>query len=834
MKTIKSQSVYLNITQMLLTDVSSNRNSSQWFTPSDAALTYKKLVKRYEKEGIGLLTKTLPRFCKALDRALSGQHAFVIQGFQKLPLSNLPKFLGEFTTRVFGRDGWLKPCPCKHSITTLRLITSLFKKLELPYEKELQDNVLSAFKAAEDGLDSSIDPCAEGPDRKSGPEVCDLEPTSVSDLTAHSGFPEQRSCPCKGASCRDSGFACLRECAGSAEPSYTDRERVAESPGLHDWSRGLCDADEQRRPCLSGVRRDLVGDHRGNDAGSSWHRGPDESGGPRRASEDADGPPGENEQNARATVDASYQTASAGSCASCSAERGSKLAGGFWDFPAPLRLDGFELPYSRRDIIDDMARLLSRLFSSLDLSDITPSHGSGAVSHGEKPWEKRIFKRFYTRLSSVYPYDQYFYWSPSHLCDELDTLEALKEEVPRSRGCFVPKDSRGPRLISCEPLEMMWIQQGMMRVLYKHIESHPLTRGCVQFTDQTVNNRLAREGSGGGVATLDLKEASDRVALTLVRRVYPEHILKYLEAARSVETELPNGEIVVLRKFAPMGSSLCFPILATTVWACVCAALMRKYGITNPKRFVGSVFVYGDDVIVPEHDAPDAIMALESIGLKVNKDKSYITGQFKESCGGFYFDTHDVSGISIRTPYSSRWSPEFYASWIDYSNQFYRRGYPLTAGYIADLVRSQYGAVPVIDESQGFAPCPALVHREGHVLAEMRVPRRWDKHLQRWEFQALALSPRKEKARNVGWCDILEQARAIEQIEPWPPIRVARHGNMHVRYLEVGSLGATSQVDGKSSGISPRELNPEHDYRWYTLRRASKLVRRWVSGGGLS
>lgn len=821
MEIAKSQSEYLNITQTLLMDISSANKTVHWFTPSDARLTFKKVAKRYEKEGLSFLTKTLPRYRKALDKALSGQHAFVIQGWQKLPLSNLPKFLGEFTTRVFERDGWLKTSPCTDSIVVLRLITGLFYKLELTYEREQEKSVLDAFKASEADLNCSADTLPSGASGITCAEECDPEPTTVSDLAASSCVTEQRAGTVEVPTpVADSAFERSKSCCfGSASVVPGD---VPDDHKQHNWLwvRLRDDSGEPVGQRISvGERLDSSGEHAIERAIA------DRSG---RASKEPGRSGASLGKDADSTFDAGCQSEIEDSSESvCSA--GSNA---YWDDTNELSLNGCKIPLSRKDLVDGMRRLLKRLFRGFDPYNITPSHGPGAVSHGEKPWEKRHFKRYYKRLDAVYPYDQYMYWSPSHLCDELGTLQALVDEDPIARVCLVNKDSRGPRVISCEPLELMWIQQGLMRSLYKHTKEHPLTKGCLEFTDQDINNHLAREGSVGGLATIDLKEASDRVALSLVRRVFPEPLVSALIAVRSVATRLPSGETLPLQKYAPMGSSLCFPVMACVIWSSITVALMQKYSYSDPNRFVGRVFVYGDDVIVPEQDAADAIMALEAVGLKVNIDKSYTTGQFKESCGGFYFRGHDVSGITIRTPYSSSWSPETYASWIDYSNQFYRRGYPLVAGYIADRLRSIYGPIPISSDQGAQAPCPALIHWEGDTATEMSVSRRWDPNLQRFEVRALVLSPRKERRREVGWCDLLASASSLGK-ESWPPIRTVVKNNIFTRYLEVGCSGAP--VGGpKPNDTRTQELNPGIPWRWYTVRRRSKLQRRWVSGEGLT
>jgi len=285
-------------------------------------------------------------------------------------------------------------------------------------------------------------------------------------------------------------------------------------------------------------------------------------------------------------------------------------------------------PKRQLDVIREARILLSKVFSNFDFTDIVPRHGPGAVATRQKLWDKFRFTNVSSRIRKHFPIDAYFYASLGHVCDRLDGLSAINDEDLPARVILVPKDSRGPRLISCEPVDFQWIQQGISRRLVQHIEELSLTRFNVFFTDQTPNQCGALLGSRTGrYATLDLKEASDRVSCGLVRLLFPSHVSEILlESARSTSTTLPSGKIIRLEKFAPMGSALCFPILALTIWSILTAA-------TSDADTQESILVYGDDVIVPTAFAANAIEQLESFGLKVNRDKSCTGGLFRESCG---------------------------------------------------------------------------------------------------------------------------------------------------------------------------------------------------------
>jgi len=312
-------------------------------------------------------------------------------------------------------------------------------------------------------------------------------------------------------------------------------------------------------------------------------------------------------------------------------------------------------------ILERAKGLVHRLLSGVNPLDIRPRHGSGSSACKVKPWERYCSFRFIPRLNEVFPYDQYFFYNQTHLADRLDDLLNAESAEPAARVVFVPKDSRGPRLISCEPRELMFIQQGLMAKLYESVLKYPAITRMVSFTDQTRNQELARIGSiDESLATIDLKEASDRVSVKLVKAIFPDNWFSALSASRSQSTTLPDGTNVPLDKFAPMGSACCFPVEAICFWAIVLAAKPRDRDYINSlfsKRLTGrtrerqkclTLAVYGDDIIVSSFERETAIQALESCGLLVNMDKSYWNGPFRESCGGDFLNGINVTPVRLK------------------------------------------------------------------------------------------------------------------------------------------------------------------------------------------
>jgi len=387
---------------------------------------------------------------------------------------------------------------------------------------------------------------------------------------------------------------------------------------------------------------------------------------------------------------------------------------------AALSFDENACSLCERWMIRHAKNLISRVLAGVDPTgeeSFSPRHGPGAVATGEKSWEKPVFRRYYAALAVQFPYDKWFYYSSTHLCDELQGFLALEElDAGTAKVVLVPKDSRGPRLISCEPLEYQWIQQGLMRKMVETIESHPLTAGFVNFTDQTVNRTLALQASLDGCqATLDMKEASDRVSLSLVQALFPKPWVDALTACRSTATLLPDGEIVPLKKFAPMGSAVCFPVEALVFWALSVAAVAYDVGMFKVRqrlhqlpdgmfaveyikpetyRLGGppperSIYVYGDDIICNIKDQDVIRQRLPSFGLLFNENKCCVGRSFRESCGCDAFKGVDVTPLKMSTTWCPRLPGTTYVSWVALHNAFEARGYYHCVDFLAVAIQQE-------------------------------------------------------------------------------------------------------------------------------------------------
>nr|UJQ85962.1 MAG: hypothetical protein 3 [Leviviridae sp.] len=324
--------------------------------------------------------------------------------------------------------------------------------------------------------------------------------------------------------------------------------------------------------------------------------------------------------------------------------------------------------------------------------------GSGATAEKRRFNDRHLVRQWPSRGEVTFPSDFHCTHDFQSGLGEIRYLDEEDEEPVRV--VQVPKTLKTPRTISVEPSYMMLRQQSVAKPLMDWLEINPLTKP-VRFTDQSVNRDLARVGSiDGRLATIDLSDASDLVSNDLVcsifGRVCPT-FLEFIQDSRSRRARMPDGTIRTLLKFASMGSALCFPVEAMVFYSIVVYSMLRQSGrapsYSNVMKITKDVAVYGDDIIVPASMATGVMEDLETFGLRVNQNKSYYTGLFRESCGGDYY-----KGVDVTPAYVRQWDTSgslrdvsTLASYVSLSNTFYTKGLWNAAQYVRDFVDSSRG-----------------------------------------------------------------------------------------------------------------------------------------------
>lgn len=209
--------------------------------------------------------------------------------------------------------------------------------------------------------------------------------------------------------------------------------------------------------------------------------------------------------------------------------------------------------------------------------------------------------------------------------------------VEHNKISFVPKTAKIHRSIAIEPLINGFLQKGVDAVMRKR-----LRRIGIDLSYQEPNQEMARKGSlpdqEDPFVTIDLSSASDSISIELCREVLPPEWYAFLNAIRSKNYSY-KGSVKAFNKFCSMGNGFCFP-LETLIFVAVCQ-------VCGAGRAGIDYRVYGDDIIVRQSVASKVLELLKYLGFSANKDKTFLEGPFRESCGADWYEGVDVRPFTL-------------------------------------------------------------------------------------------------------------------------------------------------------------------------------------------
>lgn len=344
-------------------------------------------------------------------------------------------------------------------------------------------------------------------------------------------------------------------------------------------------------------------------------------------------------------------------------------------------------------------RTAGSLNQSVLCGNLWPKHGPGAVAEKYSP-NRKYSAPWYERLDEIFPPDHYLVPSlgANGMIDEYDFIP-IGRELP-ARITHVAKTQKTPRLIAIEPTCIMYVQQALMAETYHLLSKDRVVGSILNLRNQKVNANRALSGSlTGNLATIDLSEASDRVSAGLVSHLFKPWptLRRALFCARSSKVSSHLFGLKTehrLRKFASMGSAMCFPVEAMVFTTIVIYAMhivdSRRITKRSIESYAKLVTIYGDDIIIPTDYAPYVALALTHFGLSVNHEKSFFNGLFRESCGVDAYCGVEITPQYVRTlpPVTTRNASEV-ASWVSMSNRLWAVGLWKTADYVARTVEKK-------------------------------------------------------------------------------------------------------------------------------------------------
>lgn len=353
--------------------------------------------------------------------------------------------------------------------------------------------------------------------------------------------------------------------------------------------------------------------------------------------------------------------------------------------------------------------LLGVVLRSLDISDIKPGHGPGSVAEKLDREERWDFRSWPAKAERYYPYIVYGTHSLRASLEQAKGIPLIKEM--NTRCVLVPKDFRGPRLISAEPTVNQYLQQGQMKAIMQYVDTHEILGRSLKLRDQSRNQRMASVAHENGNVTLDLSDASDTVSTVLVWHLLSKvpHVRNRLMSTRSDNLTF-EGEKIKIVAFAPMGSAVCFPVESLVFWSLTMASLMlvrprdsytcRETGKLTYHEWVrelsSSIGIFGDDIIVPEDALGVLLGTLDTVGCKPNMSKTCWRTPFRESCGSEWINNTDVTIIrNRRYYYEDRTKLVSHPALTDLQRKFFLRGLHRAARLLAQWANESWPTVEI-------------------------------------------------------------------------------------------------------------------------------------------
>jgi hypothetical protein len=325
---------------------------------------------------------------------------------------------------------------------------------------------------------------------------------------------------------------------------------------------------------------------------------------------------------------------------------------------------------------------------------------------------------------------------------DLSSREAIKARLKvtdYNKVTFVEKTAQTHRAIAIEPLMNIYLQLGVGDLITKKLRYLG-----TNLLSQARNRSLAFLGSStwltnfDGPATLDLSMASDTLSQELVKELLPEDWYDLLDSIRSKDG-IYLGSRTRWAKFSSMGNGFTFQ-LESMIFKALIVSVAKHYQYT-----VSNFSVYGDDIIVPKGLALRVIDVLAFCGFRINIDKSFIFGPFRESCGADFFEGTPVRPFYLKRQIKNAKDLLFVHNSF-YSSENHRRFF----AQMGQAASKRFRSVNFLDiilsrlhnDVRNNLVGPITSDLEGHIFKPWDLSQKsrlvlWDRDIQSWSYASM-------------------------------------------------------------------------------------------------
>lgn len=450
--------------------------------------------------------------------------------------------------------------------------------------------------------------------------------------------------------------------------------------------------------------------------------------------------------------------------------------------------------------LNPVSRMILSDLNSYDPRELQAKHGPGSVAEGHSPnqkWQGVLSDMVkHDSYASSFGFDTFIFesFNDQQNCSSLlieDEGELHDAPAGIAKLISVPKSSVARRTISMEPVLKQFIQQGLNTRLRDSISRCRILRGCLALSSQTRNQIACLEGSRTGkISTIDLSAASDRLSLSLVEKIFASKALFREDLLRSRSSFIEIESIrYKLRKYAGMGNATTFPVQSIAFALLAICAILSKDGkrptFGNAVRASRLLRVYGDDITIPSEYVASLDTWLTYYGLKINHNKSFSTGFFRESCGVDAFHGQEVTPLYVKSlPGLLQSKSDLVPHLVALSNSYWDRALYDTSTTIRSMVEGIVGPLPL-----GSKKCGGLVW---HSRVDTSALQKWDEKLQRFVFRTLTVKGTRADDRLNGRAALFKS----------------------LCNLELRPIGTDGVFDKRNLESSPKRFRNRLRWRW--------------------
>lgn len=352
------------------------------------------------------------------------------------------------------------------------------------------------------------------------------------------------------------------------------------------------------------------------------------------------------------------------------------------------------------------------------------------------------------------------------LQEVLSRVEA--KGLPRYTVCdtltlsLVPKSYKALRSIIPDTLIGSYYTYGLGRLLQAKLLSAGLD---IRHLQKRHGIEAKRSSITRYLATADLSAASDSISVELLRRLLPSKWFRAILRGRINRVQV-GDKVVTMSSVITMGLGHTFPLQTLIFYA-----LLKAIGELVTGRSV-YISVYGDDLLYPSYLHRYVRCIFPKLHLILNGDKTYVTDQFRESCGSDYYRGSDVRPFQPEGEFQLLSRQPYAAYLYKLLNGLCRRWDPVEIPNTIDFLKGEL----ILSNKEIFQVPPSFPDGAGFKVDRpyddyFYAPVNYDaKSKQMWVFNYLHVCADHRIVKNqlpYFWEALRQQSLDVSEQHPW-------------------------------------------------------------------